>query len=178
MHSAIIVNADLKKVISIGSDNLDYRFFVIAAAVIDEQNNVFVCDSRGSFVRKYDWQGRFIKEIGKYGQGPGDFSNAISGLCLNSDLYLLDNGNNRIVEIDRELNIKKYIKLEKPAQNLIKYGDRFYMVSRKGGEPFLKLEFMTETEILLNISSIATQAILKKSSHQRLALRYLLFIPQ
>ena len=139
MHSAIIVNADLKKVISIGSDNLDYRFFVIAAAVIDEQNNVCVCDSRGSFVRKYDWQGRFIKEIGKQGQGPGDFSNAISGLCLNSDLYLLDNGNNRIVEIDRELNIKKYIKLEKPAQNLIKYGDRFYMVSRKGGEPFFEI---------------------------------------
>ena len=134
-----IVNADLKKVISIASDNLDYLFFVIAGAVIDEQNNVFVCDSRGSFIRKYDWQGRFIKEIGKYGQGPGDFSNAISGLFLNRDLYLLDNGNNRIVEIDRELNIKRYIKIERPAQKILKYGDRFYMVSRKGDQSFFEI---------------------------------------
>jgi len=134
-----IVNADLKKIISIGSDNMDYHFFVIAGAVIDAQNNVFVCDSRGSFVRKYDGQGRFIKEIGKFGQGPGEFSNAISGLYLEDDLYLLDNGNNRIVEIDRELNIKRYIKIERPAQNILKYGDRFYMVSRKGGQPFFEI---------------------------------------
>ncbi|MGB4704519.1 MAG: hypothetical protein WBI18_05525 [Candidatus Saccharicenans sp.] len=29
--------------------------------------------------------------------------------------------------------------MEKPTQNLIKYGDRFYMVSRKGGGPFYEI---------------------------------------
>jgi hypothetical protein len=128
--------ADLKKVLSIGSDDINYRFFMVAAAVLDEQNNVYIFDSKGSFLRKYDSQGKFIKEIGKYGQGPGEFSNAISGLYLIDDLFVLDAGNNRISVLDRDLNIKKYIKIDRRPLSIMKLGDLFYMVSRKAGEPY------------------------------------------
>lgn len=128
--------ADLKKVFSIGSDDINYRFFTVAAAVLDEQNNVYIFDSKGSFLRKYDSQGRFIKEIGKYGQGPGEFSNAISGLYLTDDLLVLDTGNNRISVLDRNLNIKKYIKIDRRPLSIMKFGDHFYLVSRKAGEAY------------------------------------------
>jgi len=128
--------ADLKKVFSIGSDEINYRFFTVAAAVLDEQNNVYIFDSKGCFLRKYDSQGRFIREIGKYGQGPGEFSNAISGLYLIDDLFVLDTGNNRISVLDRDLNIKKYIKIDRRPLSITKFGDLFYMVFRKAGEAY------------------------------------------
>ncbi len=125
--------ADLKKVISIGSDDINYRFFGVAGAVLDDQGNVYICDSKGSFLRKYDSDGKFIKEIGRYGQGPGEFSNTISGLYLCGGLFVLDTGNNRIVELDQELNIKRYIKLSKLALSIMGFGDNFYMISRTPG---------------------------------------------
>lgn len=122
--------ADLKKVISIGSDNINYRFFGVAGAVLDDQGNVYICDSKGSFLRKYDPNGMFIKEIGRYGQGPGEFSNTISGLYFSDGLFVLDTGNNRIVELDQELNIKRYIKLSRLALSIMGSGNNLYMISR------------------------------------------------
>jgi len=131
-----ILDADLKKVISIGSNDLNYLFFSIAGAILDENQNIYVLDSKGFFLRKYDAQGKFVKEIGQQGQGPGDFSNVLSGFCLDNDLYILDGANSRIMETDRDLNIKKTIKVEHPGRCLVKIGDLFYMISSKGGEPF------------------------------------------
>ena len=125
--------ADLKKVVSIGSDDINYRFFGVAGAVLDDQGNVYICDSKGSFLRKYDSDGKFIKEIGRYGQGPGEFSNTISGLYLCDGLFVLDTGNNRIVELDQELNIKRYIKLSKLALSIMGFSDNLYMISRTPG---------------------------------------------
>ncbi|HEK85202.1 MAG TPA: hypothetical protein ENO29_02435 [Candidatus Aminicenantes bacterium] len=125
--------ADLKKVVSIGSDDINYRFFGVAGAVLDDQGNVYICDSKGSFLRKYDSDGKFIKEIGRYGQGPGEFSNTISGLYLCDGLFVLDTGNNRIVELDQELNIRRYIKLSKLALSIMGFSDNLYMISRTPG---------------------------------------------
>jgi len=134
-----ILNAELIKVVSIGSNDLNYLFFKVSGAVLDKNGNIYVLDSKGSFLRKYDAQGTFVKEIGKLGQGPGDFSNVLSGLHLDGDLYLLDAGNSRIVEIDRDLNIKNYIRIRHQARGLIKINDLFYMISSRQGEPFSEI---------------------------------------
>jgi hypothetical protein len=134
-----ILNAELSKVVSVGSNDLNYLFFNVSGAVLDEDGNIYVLDSKGFFLRKYDDRGCFVKEIGKYGQGPGDFSNVLSGLHIGQDLYLLDGGNSRIVEIDWDLNIKNYIGIRHLARGLIRINDRYYMVSSRKGEPFSEI---------------------------------------
>lgn len=133
------LSAQLNKIIDIGSNDPDYLFMHISGATVDENRNIYVCDSKGSFLRKYDSTGKFIKEIGRRGEGPGEFSNSLKSLLIDENLYLLDSLNHRIVEVDCDLNIKRYINLKELAISFDKMDDKFYLVRRKAGEPFMEV---------------------------------------
>lgn len=126
-----VAEAELRKIVSIGSNELNYLFLSVGNAVLDGDRNIYVSDSKGSFLRKYDAQGRFIKEVGKYGQGPGDFSNALAGLYIDNQLHLLDSGNNRIAVLDHDLNFKNYVKIKHRATGLVKIDDLYYMLATR-----------------------------------------------
>ena len=97
------LEAELKKVLSIGSNEPDYLFMTITGLVTDEEGNIYVADAGGSFIRKYNPEGVFIKEVGRYGQGPGEFSNSIGPLLYDGQkLYLKDGLNYRIAVLDKE----------------------------------------------------------------------------
>jgi len=135
------LEAGLKKVLSIGSNQPDYLFMTITGIVTDEEGNIYVADAGGSFIRKYGPQGTFIKEVGRYGQGPGEFSNSIGPLLYDGQtLYLKDDLNYRIAVLDKELNIKNYIKLRGLKVSLAKIDDFLYLISLKPGEPFHQVE--------------------------------------
>ncbi len=135
------LEAELKKLLSIGSNQPHYLFMTVTGIVNDEEGNIYVADTGGSFIRKYSLQGNFIKEVGRYGQGPGEFSNSIGPLLYDGqNLYLKDDLNYRIVVLDKELNIKNYIKLRGLRTSLNKIDDFFYLISLKPGEPFQQVE--------------------------------------
>ncbi len=133
--------AELRKVLSIGSNQPDYLFMTITGIVTDEEGNIYVADAGGSFIRKYSPHGAFIKEVGRYGPGPGEFSNSIGPLLYDGqNLYLKDDLNYRIAVLDKELNIKNYIKLRGLKVSLAKIDDFFYQISTRPGEPFFRVE--------------------------------------
>ena len=84
-------------------------------------------------------RGVFVREIGKHGQGPGDFSNVLSGICLDRDIYVLDAGDRRIVEIGRDLNVRGSLRVNRQTRHLVKMGDFFYMVASRPGGPFSEI---------------------------------------
>ena len=136
---------EIKKLLVIGSNEPNYLFMAISGVALDENKNVYICDSGGAFLRKYDSKGNFIKEIGRQGQGPGEFSNSIGPLCCDSQgLYLLDALNHRIAVFDKELNVKNYVKLEGIKLSLSKIGDYFYLLAKKPGEPFMQIEIYNQ----------------------------------
>jgi hypothetical protein len=134
-----VLFAELKKIVLIGSNDINYLFFNVAAASLGDHGDFFVLDSKGFFIRKYDGQGVFIKEIGRQGQGPGEFSNVLSGMCLDQDIYILDSGNGRIVDVDQGLKIKGSLRVERQGRTLAKLGDSFYMIASKPGGPFSEI---------------------------------------
>jgi len=136
------LEAELKKVLSIGSNQPDYLFMTVTGVVLDEEGNIYVADAGGSFIRKYNPEGVFIKEVGRYGQGPGEFSNSIGSLLYDGQkLYLKDDLNYRIAVLDKELNIENYIKLKGLRASLAKIDNLFYQIgSAKRGEPFRQVE--------------------------------------
>jgi hypothetical protein len=115
----------LKKVWSIGSDKANYLFFSISSARIGSHNDIFVADSQGSFIRKYDKNGVFVKEIGRHGQGPGDFGDSIN-LFWDKKLFALDGRNSRIAVLDEDLNIASYVRIAIVARKIIRINNLFY----------------------------------------------------
>lgn len=56
----------------------------VQAAVFDRQNNLYVLDAGNFRVLVFDPQGRFVRQIGKQGQGPGEITFP-TGLALTAD---------------------------------------------------------------------------------------------
>lgn len=66
------------------------------AMEVDENGNIFICDQQLSSILKYDKNGRLFKEIGRAGQGPGEFTQQSKFCYDNEKLYVVDQANRRI----------------------------------------------------------------------------------
>jgi hypothetical protein len=93
----------LKLVKEIGGDEKDNQFIRITGAHLTNDKDIYIIDSKGNFLARYNWQGDLVKRIGQYGQGPGDFSGPMYLNLYENKLYLWDMGNTRIVEMGLNL---------------------------------------------------------------------------
>jgi hypothetical protein len=65
---------DLEEDLKIGrEENENYTFFKIRGVAVDHQGNIYVADMGNHRIQKYDSKGKYIKTIGRKGQGPGEF---------------------------------------------------------------------------------------------------------
>lgn len=89
----------LEMVKAIGDDRDEYFLIGVADAIITDDNQIWILDSNGNFISHFDWEGKFIKKIGRTGQGPGDFYLPYGLDYYEGKIYVMDKGNKRIVEI-------------------------------------------------------------------------------
>jgi hypothetical protein len=75
----------------------EYMFGDVADVAIGNDGSLFVVDRKVPIVRQYDAQGKFVRNVGRAGAGPGEYR-SISGLAIARDgkLLLWDTGNWRI----------------------------------------------------------------------------------
>ncbi|MBE0461202.1 MAG: 6-bladed beta-propeller [Candidatus Aminicenantes bacterium] len=86
------VSISLKPELTIGIEEGDenYMFGGIATIEEDEEGNIYVLDFKFRTIKKYDKNGKFIKNIGKKGQGPGEIPQFTVDMALkNGKIYLL-----------------------------------------------------------------------------------------
>lgn len=105
---------ELIKKYELGSENdKNYLFFRISDIKIGSRGDVFVLDSGNNCLKKYSKEYKFITQVGKKGQGPGEMSSPL-GLALdkNDTVYLNDMGNRRINIYDSNLIFVKTIPLK------------------------------------------------------------------
>ncbi len=80
-------------------------FFAGASDVaLDGKGDLYVCDGRANNIKKFSAQGKYLKTIGKQGQGPGDFNNPIEMEISGARLYVRELYNQRISVLDSEGN--------------------------------------------------------------------------
>lgn len=74
------LTADFEEVYRIGSIDGDVweTFGEVAGTAFDAAGNLYVFDRQGSRVTMIDRDGNFVREIGKEGEGPGEFRSAMS----------------------------------------------------------------------------------------------------
>jgi len=77
-------------------------FGSIADIAVDEQGNVYLCDLRACNIKKFSSAGKFIKVMGRKGQGPGEFISPSQMAVSDNSLYVYDIGNRRLCSLTTE----------------------------------------------------------------------------
>jgi len=62
----------------------------------DAKGNIYVCDYKANNIKKFDASGKFIKIIGREGQGPGEFGAPSQAACAKDRLIVWEMRNRRI----------------------------------------------------------------------------------
>ncbi|MEA2005396.1 MAG: 6-bladed beta-propeller [Acidobacteriota bacterium] len=79
----------LNEEIAIGEgDNPDEAFSEVSAFVVDDDGNIYALDFKDRKIKVYDREGKFLRMIGRKGQGPGELDMP-SGIHITSDNELL-----------------------------------------------------------------------------------------
>lgn len=88
------LNISFEKDLEIGIEEGDenYMFAGVIDVEVDTKENIYVLDWKNCTIKKYDKSGKFVCNIGKKGQGPGEYSAILVDSCLdrNDRLYVLE----------------------------------------------------------------------------------------
>lgn len=68
----------------------------------DGAGNIYLCDIRACNIKKFSSDGKFLKIIGRKGQGPGEFSMPWRMAVTNDRLFVYDGGNRRLCALTTE----------------------------------------------------------------------------
>jgi hypothetical protein len=107
------IKISFEPVLSIGVEegNENYMLGGVADVEEDKEGNIYVLDFKFRTIRKYDKHGKFIKNIGRKGGGPGEISQFPVDMALgNGKIYLLLI--NTIIIYDKEGNYLNSFKLK------------------------------------------------------------------
>ena len=75
----------------------EYTFGEVADIALASDGGLFVLDRKVPIIRQYDASGKFVRNVGRFGSGPGEYR-SVSGLAMMKDgrLLLWDTGNWRV----------------------------------------------------------------------------------
>lgn len=89
----------LEREIAIGQPDgpPEYSFSEIADVAVGKAGEIYVWDNKERALRLYDAQGKFVRQVGRTGSGPGEYDR-VNGIAVRDDgkLAVWDAGNGRI----------------------------------------------------------------------------------
>jgi len=104
--------------LSIGGEDVDenYMFRRVSDIEVDEEGNIYVLDSIECRIQKYDKDGKYLKTIGRKGEGPGEFQRA-SSMYFDSEGKLYVNEFRKIHIFEKNGVFEKTIIPKSPLSN-------------------------------------------------------------
>jgi len=104
----------LEEVFRITDESGDFYFSAPVNLKVDSEGNFFIIDENQ--ILKFSADGKFLKNLFKKGQGPGEISTryhwGLSYFLLNDEIILHDSDGNKIIRMDDEGNLIEEIKLK------------------------------------------------------------------
>jgi len=101
------IKFDLEEDLSIGNeDDENFIFYRLRDIQVDTDGNIYVLDSGNHRLQVFDKSGKYLRTIGKRGQGPGEFNGPI---CVQLDgetgnIFVADFLSRKIIIFDKEGN--------------------------------------------------------------------------
>lgn len=119
----------LEEVLSIGDLDDNAVLYMWVDVAVDAQNFIYITDTMDYSLKKFDSQGKFIKKIGRKGQGPGEFQAPRYMGLSEKFIYVSDERIRRIQIFDKELNFKRSIPIRMPVSDLKVLSDDKFAIS-------------------------------------------------
>jgi hypothetical protein len=119
------INLELEEDLSIGNEeDENYLFFRTWYLDVDGEGNIYVADGGNTRIQVFDRQGKFLRTIGRKGEGPGEFNhpNTVFVSDLKKEVYVPDFRS--IVVFNFDGRYERTIPLQSP--------NRIYCVSSGG----------------------------------------------
>lgn len=104
------IDLELEVDLTIGGEDVDenYMFTRVSDIEVDEEGNIYVFDSRECRIQLYDKNGKYLKTIGRKGEGPGEFQRA-SRMTLDAKGKLYVNEYKKIIIFGEEGTFEKNV---------------------------------------------------------------------
>lgn len=131
---------DQHDVIPLRSDQPDFELFSIGRVSINSRGEYFILDGKVRKIMQFDSSGKFIRYIGRTGEGPGEY--VLPGMLTNNkddDLYLYDIGKrriNRYISPDYKYD-ENQIRIKKPIQDFFLTKDSSFITYTVSGNKVL-----------------------------------------
>ncbi|MCU0287647.1 MAG: 6-bladed beta-propeller [Acidobacteria bacterium] len=132
------------KIISFTKDGKEYEFLSFGAMEISSTGDYIIIDGKQGKIFQFDSDGKYIKNIGNQGEGPGEY-NVITAMDMDgkNNIYAFDIPAMKINEFSApNYNFKRQIKIGQPVQDII----------ATDNDDFI-LYFSTGTHLLQKINS-------------------------
>jgi hypothetical protein len=112
----------------------EYLFSSINGYDVDQEDNVYIIDGSAAQIRVFDRQGRFLRTIGKKGQGPGEFQYPLFIQISNQEeIFIFDVFVNKLQRFSKAGLFINAVLSRVPGINLIKVDSEGRMIGSRGG---------------------------------------------
>ena len=138
----------LKKEYSI-TESKNFFFGAIENCLIFN-NKLYVSDTKKVTIYEFDKNGKFIRNIGRKGRGPGEFAAGPMVMLAKGDtLLVVDNspGLFAINYFNKEMKYIKKVYFKNSIRGMTFLNNSYYVVGFPSTEIFLKLPFFTQNDI-------------------------------
>lgn len=131
------VRYQLEEELSIGEEEIDenYMFNQPQSVKVSEDGSIYVLDGRDICIKVHDREGKYLRTIGRQGQGPGEFSSGFLSFDISSDgkIYIMDSRNSCVIVMDKQgdflhssrLPGRLFMEMKKDKYNFIYFERRF-----------------------------------------------------
>ena len=127
----------------------DVIFNRLSDLATDSNNNIYLLDHNEKLIYVFNETGKYLKKIGRPGQGPGEFQYLDSIFIDHQDiLYILDSRNRRVEIFDSEANYGRSIALKGFPGG---YGSQ--IIADKNGNLYISGHYRKSNSVLAKYSS-------------------------
>ena len=106
---------------SLGQTLLEMRHKYLgnpSSVTVDEQDDIYVSDSKNHCVTKLNRDGALLRTIGRYGSGQGEFNSPRGLKLMEGQLYVCDVGNSRVQVFNKQLDFVKSFDVGKDTTDI------------------------------------------------------------
>ena len=139
------IDLELEVDLTIGGEDVDenYMFRRVSDIEVDVGGNIYVLDSRECRIQIYDKDGKYLKTIGRKGEGPGEFQRAgRMNLSAKDKLYVDEY--KKIIIFDKDRTFEKNVNTDFHLSS--------YLVTKEGnflGWSFIRTEKGNTLDVIL-----------------------------